>query len=77
MYNYSVNPDESFKIKTPGNHSLDDITKNIKSDGTIIINHSLYPSGFDITMTQLADKIIVTTNMELIKSDDGFYYIKQ
>lgn len=76
VYNYFVKPGESFNIKTPGNHSLDDITKHIKSENQIIINHSIYPNGFDIKMTQLADKIIITTNMELIKNDDGFYYIK-
>lgn len=76
VYNYSIKQGESFNIKTPGNHTFDDIIKNIKSDNEIIINHSLYPSGFEIKMTQLADKIIITTNKELIKNDDGFYYIK-
>ena len=76
VYNYSVNPGESFNIKTPKNHSFDDIIKDIQSNGEIIINHSLYPDGFEIKMTQLADKIIITTNKELIKNSDGFYYIK-
>ena len=75
VYNYSVNPGESFNIKTPGNHSFDDIIKDIKSNGEIIINHSLYPDGFEIKMTQLADKIIITTNKELIKNSDEFYYL--
>lgn len=75
VYNYVVHVDESFNIKTPGNHSFDDITKHLKSDGEIIINHSLYPDGFDIKMTQLSDKIIITTNMELIENDDGSYSI--
>lgn len=77
VYNYSVHTGESFKIKTPGNHSFDDITKDIKSDGEIIINHSLYPNGFEIKITQLADKIIITANMELIKNNDGSYSIKE
>lgn len=77
MFNYSVKLGESFNIKTPGNHSFDDITKNIKSDGQIIINHSLYPNGFEIKMTQLVNKIIITTNMELVKNDDGSYTIKE
>lgn len=77
VYNYTVKPNESFNIKTPGNHSFDDIIKNIKSDGDIIINRSLYPNGFEIKMTQLADKIIITTNMELIKNSDGSYSIKE
>lgn len=76
VYNYHVLPGESFKIKTPGNHSFDDIIKNIKSDGEIYINHSLYPNGFDIKMTQFANRINITTNMELIKDDDGYYHIK-
>lgn len=75
VYNYVVHVDESFNIKTPGNHSFDDITKHLKSDGEIIINHSLYPDGFDIKMTQLSGKIIITTNMELIENDDGSYSI--
>lgn len=77
VYNYFVYPGESFNIKTPGNHSFDDIIKMLKSDGEININHSLYPSGFEVQLTQIkTDKIIITTNMELIKESDGFYYIK-
>ena len=79
VYNYVVYPGEKFCIKTPGNHSFDDIIKNLKqdSDGNIIINHSLYPNGFEIKMTQLFNKIIFTTNMELIKNDDNSYSIKE
>ena len=76
MFNYSVKPGQSFTIKTPGNHSFDDIQKMIKSNGEIIINHSIYPDGFEIKITQLANKIIITTNMELIKDEDGSYFIK-
>lgn len=75
VYNYIVHINESFNIKTPGNHSFDDITKHLKSDGEITINHSLYPNGFEIRMTQLPKKIIITTNKELIKNDDGSYSI--
>ncbi len=77
VYNYTVHPNESFNIKTLGNHTFSDIKKNIKSNSEIIINHSTYPSGFEIKMTQFKDKILITTNMELIKHDDGFYYIKE
>ena len=77
VYNYFVNADDKFCIKTPGNHSFDDILKNIKSDGEITINHSTYPDGFEITMTQMAHKVNITTNMELVKHDDGYYYIKE
>ena len=76
VYNYIVHVGESFNIKTPGNHTLNDIVKNIKSDESIIINDSLYPDGFKIKMTQLANKIIITTNKELIKNSDGSYSIK-
>lgn len=76
VYNYIVHIGESFNIKTPGNHTLNDIVKNIKSDENIIINDSLYPDGFKIKMTQLANKIIITTNKELIKNSDGSYSIK-
>ena len=63
VYNYSVKPGESMKIKTPGNNSFDDITKHLKSNGEVIINHSLYPDGFEVKMTQIGtDKIIITTN---------------
>ena len=78
MYNYFVNPGESFNIKTPGNHSFDDITKLLKSDGEVNINHSLYPNSFEIKLTQIrTSKIIITTNMELVKHDDGYYYIRE
>lgn len=76
VYNYSVKPGESFNIKTPGNHTFDDIIKNLKSDGEININHSLYPNGFEIKITQMANRINITTNMELIKNDDGSFSIK-
>lgn len=75
-YNYSITVGESFNIKTPKVHSIDDITKKIKSDGEILINHSIYPNGFEIKLTQTAKKIIISTNMELVKKDDGYYYIK-
>lgn len=78
VYNYPIYRGESFKIKTPGNHSFDDITKLIKSNDAIIINHSIYPDGFEIRMTQIeTSKIIITTNMELIKDPDGYYSIKK
>lgn len=75
VFNKTIYPGQSLKIKTPGNHSFDDITKHLKSDGEIIINHSLYPDGFEIKMTQMPDKIIITTNMELIENEDGSYSI--
>lgn len=78
VYNYSVKPCESFNIKTPGNHSFDDITKHIKSDSKITINNSIYPNGFEVRVTQVETfKIIITSNMELVKHDDGYYYIKE
>lgn len=77
VYNYFVKPGENFNIKTPGIKSFNDINSILKSDGEININHSLYPNGFEIKMVQMPDKINITTNMELIKKDDGFYYIKE
>ena len=41
-----------------------------------IINHSIYPDGTDVTFTQLADKIIISSNKELVKNDDGTYSFK-
>lgn len=76
MYNYFVKPGENFNIKTPGIKSLKDINKTLKTDGEVNINHSLYPNGFEIKMTQMANKINITTNMELIKNPDGSYSIK-
>ena len=78
VYNYSIHLGESFNIKTPGNHSFEDITKLIKSDGNIIINHSLYPDGFEIKITQIDTlQINITTNMELVKNEDGCYSIRK
>lgn len=73
VYNYSVKVGETFNIKTPNNKNID---VKLKTDGEININHSVYPDGFEITMTQMADKINITTNMELVKHEDGYYYIK-
>lgn len=72
-YNYSVKIGETFNIKTPNNTTVD---VSLKTDGKININHSIYPDGFEITMTQMNNRINITTNMELIKHNDGFYYIK-
>lgn len=73
VYNYFVHPGEEFNIKTPNNKT---VNVRLKTDGEININNSLYPNGFEITMTQLDNRINITTNMELIKKPDGFYYIK-
>lgn len=78
VYNYPVYPGESFNLRTPGNNSFEDITKLMKTDGEIIINHSAYPDGFEIKMTQISTyKINITTNMELIRGEDGYYSIKK
>lgn len=75
VFNKTLKPGQSLIIKTPGNHSFDDISKHLKSNGEVIINHSLYPDGFEIKMTQMANKIIITSNMELIENDDGSFSI--
>lgn len=77
MFNYSVKPGESFTINTPGVNSLDEVKKEFKQTAECIINHSIYPNGLDITFTQLANKIIVSSNKELIKNDDGTYSVQE
>ena len=77
VYNYHVLPGEDFNIKTPSTNSLNDVNTLLKANGDIVINKSIYPTGFEITMTQLANRINITTNMELIKCDDGYYHIKE
>lgn len=78
-FNKVIHVGQSLKIKTPNVKNFNDIEKNFKisSNNDIIINHSMYPDGFEITMTQLADKIIVTTNMELVENPDGSYSIQE
>jgi len=76
MYNYSVNVGEKLVIKTPNVKSLSDIKIEHKQTSECIINHSVYPDGADITMTQLANKIIISSNKELVKNDDGSYSFK-
>jgi len=76
MFNYSVNLDESITIKTPDVKSISDIQVETKQEPECIINHSIYPDGTDVTFTQLADKIIITSNKELVKNDDGTYCFK-
>ena len=69
MFNYSVNIGEKLTIKTP----------NVKSLSDIKIEHkqaSIYPDGTDVTFSQLCDKIIISSNKELIKNDDGTYSFK-
>ena len=77
MYNYSFkSTDGEIIINTPKVDNLSDITKEFKQTSDCIINHSIYPNGLDITMSQLADKIILSSNKELLKNDDGTYSFK-
>lgn len=74
MYNYSFSEaDGNVIIKTPKVNNFNDIEKNIKQTNDCIINHSIYPNGLDITMSQLADKIIISSNKKLLKNTDGSY----
>ena len=74
MYNYFFSEtDGDVVIKTPKVDNFDDIKKDIKHTNDCIINHSIYPNGLDITMSQLADKIIISSNKKLFKNDDGSY----
>ena len=77
MYNYSfVTNDGDMVIKTPKVDNFNDIKKELKQTNDCIINHSIYPNGLDVTISQLADKIIVSSNKELLKNDDGTYSFK-
>jgi hypothetical protein len=76
MYNYVLKADDKMTINTPNVKSIDDIKKEIKQTPECIINHSIYPDGLDITFTQYADRIIISSNKELFKNDDGSYSYK-
>lgn len=76
MFNYSINVGEKLTIKTPNVQSFSDIKIEKKQTADCIINHSIYPDGTDVTFTQLADKIIISSNKELIQNNDGTYYFK-
>lgn len=78
MYNYSFSQtDGEVVIKTPKVDSFNDIKKDIKQTDECIINHSVYPNGLDITMSQLADRIIVSSNKKIIKNTDGSYSFEE
>ena len=78
MFNYSfTNADGNVVIKTPKVNSLNDIKKDVKQDAECIVNHSIYPNGLDITMSQLVDKIIISSNKKLIKNEDGSYSFEE
>lgn len=73
-YNNSFDiTDGNVTIKTPKVNSFNDIHKELKQSEDCIINHSIYPNGLDVTITQLCNKIIITSNKPLIKNDDGSY----
>ena len=76
VYNYSVNSNEEITIITPEVEKLSDIKTEMKQTEDCIINHSVYPDGTDVTFTQIANKIIISSNKELIKNDDGTYSFK-
>ena len=74
MYNYSFSEaDGNVVINTPKVNNFSDIKKDIKQTNECIINHTIYPNGLDITMSQLADKIIISSNKKLLKNTDGSY----
>ena len=78
MYNYSFSEvDGNVTIKTPKVDSFDDIKKDIKQTADCVINHSIYPNGLDVTISQLADKIIISSNKKLIKNEDGSYSFEE
>lgn len=78
MYNYSfTEADGNVVIKTPNVKNFNDIKKDIKQTEDCIINHSIYPDGLDITMSQLCDKIIISSNKKLIKNEDGSYSFEE
>ncbi len=78
MYNYSFSEtDGNVVIKTPKVDNFYDIKKDIKHTNDCIINHSIYPNGLDITMSQLADKIIISSNKKLLKNADGSYSFEE
>lgn len=77
MYNYTfTSRDGDITIKTPKVDKFSDIKKELKQTEDCIINHSIYPNGTDVTFTQLADKIIISANKELVKNDDGSFSFK-
>ena len=78
MYNYSFSEtDGNVVIKTPKVDNFSDIKKDIKQTNECIINHCIYPNGQDVSMSQLADKIITASNKKLLKNDDGSYSFEE
>lgn len=74
MYIYPFNKlDGEVTIKTPKVANFSDIKKDIKSTEFCVINHSIYPNGLDVTINQLCDKIVISSNKKLIKNEDGSY----
>lgn len=78
MFNYSfTEADGEIVIKTPKVDKFDDIKKDLKQTSDCIINHSIYPNGLDITMSQLSDKILISSNKRLLKNADGSYSFEE
>lgn len=74
MYIYPFNKfDGEVTIKTPKVANFSDIKKDIKSTEFCVINHSIYPNGLDVTINQLYDKIVISSNKKLFKNEDGSY----
>lgn len=71
MYSYTISGE--IDIHTPGDFSNDDIKKTFEQYPDYIVNHSVYPNGFEITMTQYADRIEVQTNRPLTQNADGSF----
>nr|DAF69107.1 MAG TPA: hypothetical protein [Bacteriophage sp.] len=73
MYEYTVTTGQKSTIFTPGCNNFSDIdTEVVSYDGYSILK-STYPNGLYVEMHQYADKIIIKSNRELIKNDDGTF----
>lgn len=71
MYIYKFKPGDNICIKTPHVNSFDEIQIKQNQSAECITNHSKYPNGLELDITQFADKVIISSNKRIILSGNN------
>ena len=77
MFVYIIGKDTDFTLNTPFVSDFSQIKNKAEQFPDKILLHSEYPNGLILDMTQTAEQIVVCSNMELIKADDGSYNVRE
>lgn len=71
MYKYVFKANTKFTIKTPKVNSIKDIKVHHTQSEDKIENHSIYPNGLDLFITQYDDEIEIISNKPIIEDENN------